>query len=131
MSISPVSFGSLMVFTLNDGKPKAPVPTLVKTAFQNNDKLKDYTIRDGFVHPEKIDGTVHNAAKDFALQLDRKYKKDMKKGLKEVRMTEADFYINSRETQKKYFLTASTKEEEAALLNILGKGSTLYVARFN
>lgn len=131
MSIRPVSFGSLMVFTLNDGKPKADVPTLVKTAFNNNEQLREYSLKDGFKHEEQIDGTVHNASKNFARTLDKKYQKQLPKGSKQVNLTEADFSVNPRETQKRYFLTASTKEEENALLKILSQGSTLYVAQFN
>lgn len=131
MSIRPVSFGSLMVFTLKDGKPKADVPTLVKTAFNNNEQLREYHLQDGFKYEEKIDGTVHNASKNFARTLDRRYQRQLPRGSKQVNFTEADFSINPRETEKRYFLTASSKEEETALLKILSQGSTLYVAQFN
>lgn len=131
MSIRPVSFGSLMVFTLNDGKPKADVPTLVKTAFNNNEQLSEYHLKDGFKYEEKIDGTIHNASKNFAHTLDKRYQKHLPKGGKQVNLTEADFSVTPRETQKRYFLTASTREEETALLKILSQGSTLYVAQFN
>ena len=115
MSIRPVSFGSLMVFTLNDGKPKADVPTLVKTAFNNNEQLSEYHLKDGF----KYEKTVNFR------------KMHLPKGGKQVNLTEADFSVTPRETQKRYFLTASTREEETALLKILSQGSTLYVAQFN
>lgn len=131
MNINPVSFGSLMVFTLNDNKPKAPVPNLVRTSFRNNSQLKGYNLTDTVSFSEKIDGTVHNAAMDFAQNLDRLYKKDLPKGSKDVILTEADFYVNPRETQKRYFLTAATAKEEAKIHQILSNSTLFYVQKFN
>ncbi len=128
MAIRPVSFGSLMVFTLKDGKPKADVPTYVRTAFKNNEQLKGYELKEGYKYEDEIDGTVHNAAKNFAITLDQRYAKDIKP--KQVNLTQAEFSVSPRKTETRYFLTASTREEEAALLKILSKGSTLYVAKF-
>ena len=128
MAIRPVSFGSLMVFTLKDGKPKADVPTYVRTAFKNNEQLKGYELKEGYKYEDEIDGTVHNAANNFAITLDQRYAKDIKP--KQVNLTQAEFSVSPRKTETRYFLTASTREEEAALLKILSKGSTLYVAKF-
>lgn len=131
MAIRPVSFGSLMVFTIKDGKPKADVPTLVKTAFNNNSQLKGYQLKDGFRHYGEVDGTIHNAAKNCASDLDQRYQYSFSKGSKQVNLTEADFSVSPTKTEKRYFLTAATKEEENALLKILSQSSTLYVAKFN
>lgn len=130
MAIRPVSFGSLMVFTLKDGKPKADVPTLVKTAFNNNSHLRGYQLQDGFTYQEKIDGTIHNAAKNFADILDKQYKSQLPKGSKRVNLTEAEFSVSPRKTEKRYFLSAA-REEENTLLKILNQGSTLYAAKFS
>ncbi len=131
MNIRPVSFGSLMVFTLNDNKPKADIPTLMKTSFNNNKQLKQYTLTDTVCFSEKIDGTVHNAAKNFAENLDRLYKKELPKGSKRVKLTEVDFYVNPRETQKRYFLTAATNDDENKIHEILSQSSVFYTAKFN
>lgn len=130
MSINPVSFGSLLVFTLNDDKPKAPVPILMKTAFNNNPQLKNYTLTDTVSFSEKIDGTVHNASRNFAENLDRLYKEELPKGSKKVKLTEVDFYVNPRDTQKRYFLTAATDDEETKIHDILSKSAVFYTAKF-
>ena len=80
---------------------------------------------------EKIDGTVHNAAKNFAENLDRLYKKELPKGSKRVKLTEVDFYVNPRETQKRYFLTAATNDDENKIHEILSQSSVFYTAKFN
>lgn len=130
MNIRPVSFGSLMVFTLNDNKPRADVPSLVKTSFHNNKKLKHYKLAEMEVYDEKIDGTVHNAARNFAEKLDKLYERDLPKGSKKVRFTEVEFYVNPRDTQKRYFLTAATNDDEKKLHEILSQSSVFYTARF-
>lgn len=131
MNIPPVSFGSLMVFTLNDDKPKASVPQLLKISFQNNPALKNYNFVDTFQkHEEVVDGTVHNAAQNFAEQLDKEYKLNLPKGSKDVILTEAEFSVNPRETQKRYFLTAATNDDEERIHNILSKSSIYYTAKF-
>ena len=131
MNIRPVSFGSLMVFTLNDNKPKADIPTLMKISFNNMQELKQYTLTDTVSFSEKIDGTVHNAAKNFAEDLDRLYKKELPKGSKRVKLTEVDFYVNPRETQKRYFLTAATNDDENKIHEILSQSSVFYTAKFS
>lgn len=131
MKLSPVSFKSLMVFTINDGKPRASVPDLVRTAFSYNPVLKPYSLdKDNFVHEEKIDGTVYNASTDFAEMLDKKYKEHLPKGSSRVILTEADFYVNPRDTEKRYFLTAATQEDEDKIHKILSKSRIFYAAKF-
>ena len=120
--IKPVSFGSLMVFTINDNRPKASIPQLMKISFNNNPALKTYTLTDTIEYTqEKIDGTVHNAAQNFAERLDKEYKNKLPKGSRRVILTEADFYVNPRDTQKKYFLTAATNDDEKKIHKALNK----------
>ncbi len=129
--IKPVSFGSLMVFTINDNRPKASIPQLMKISFNNNPALKTYTLTDTIEYTqEKIDGTVHNAAQNFAERLDKEYKNKLPKGSRRVILTEADFYVNPRDTQKKYFLTAATNDDEKKIHKALNKSSIFYVAKF-
>lgn len=131
MQINPLSFKSLMVFTLEDNKPKAPIPLLMKAAFDNNPKLSSYLLTDVVeFNDDKIDGTVHNASKNFAKRLDVKYKKQLPKDSKKVILTEANFHVNAHETKKRYFLTASTNDKEEELHNILSKSAEYYVAKF-
>ncbi len=132
MNIPPVSFKSLMVFTLEDGKPTESIPNLMQTAFDYNPSLSNYSLQKDVFHfnDAKIDGTVNNAAKNFARRLDLKYKHLLPKGSKKVILTEADFYVSSKETKKRYFLTASTDNEEENIHNILSKSSDYYVAKF-
>ena len=131
MKTNPVSFKSLLVFTIKDGKPKAPVPDLIRASFNNNDFLKQYHLeKDIAVFKEKIDGTVYNANSDFCQRLDEKYKNMLPKGSKKVIITEADFYINPKDTEKRYFLTAATNEDENKIHSKLGKSNLFYAAKF-
>ena len=132
MKTSPVSFGSLMCFTINDGKPKASVPEMVNMAFMCNPKLSGYNLDKDVIEfkTEIIDGTVHNAAADFCEKLDKLYKKMLPKGSNRVVLTEAEFYVNPRETQKRYFLTAPTAEDETKILRTLGVSNDFYTAKF-
>ncbi|MCD7779187.1 MAG: hypothetical protein LUH05_00755 [Candidatus Gastranaerophilales bacterium] len=128
--MAPVSFGSIHVFTINDGKPKAGIPSLMNMSFNNNSNLKRYNLTDMRKYDEKIDGTVHNAAKNFAEKLDKEYLNELPKGSRKVILTEADFYVNPRETQKRYFLTAATDADEERIHKILSKSSIFYAARY-
>ena len=137
MNVSPVSFGSLMCFTIKDGKPKAPVPMLVKAAFNNNDIIKNkykYKLDNNVTEytKEKIDGTVFNASANFCNELDKLYKNILPKGSKRVIMTSADFFINPTQTEKRYFITAATASDEEKIFRTLNKNNTnFYVAKFN
>ncbi len=137
MRISPVSFGSLMVFTIQNDNKKPSVqkpeiiPQMMKVSFNNNPQLKNYRLQDIQKYSEKIDGTVHNAAKNLAEELDNKYKHQLPKGSNKVILTEADFYINPQlDTVKRYFLTAATGKDERKIHRALSKSSVFYVAKF-
>ena len=45
MKTSPVSFGSLMCFTIDYGKPKASIPSMLNIAFVCNSKLSGYNLQ--------------------------------------------------------------------------------------
>lgn len=130
MKSAPISFGSLMVFTIKDNKPKAPIPALVKTSFLNNPKLAKYKLQDTFHHSTKVDGTVHNAAKKFAEELDKKYKDKLQKGSSRVILTEADFFVNPHKTEKRYFITAATNDDEEKIHDELSSSYFFYCAKF-
>lgn len=131
MKTNPVSFKSLLVFTINDGKPHAPIPDIVRAAFKNNPALKQYDF-DTYVrtHDEEIDGTVYNANSDFCQLLDARYRNVLTKGSKRIIMTTADFLINPTDTQKRHFITAATADDEEKILKELGKSNHFYTARF-
>lgn len=130
MKTSPVSFGSLMCFTIDDDKPKAPVTDMVKMAFLCNDKLMNYNLdKDVWIHKEKVDGIDHNAAADFCKLLDMKYRQLLPKGSNRVILTEADFYVNSKDTEKRYFITAPTAKDEKFILRTLTVSNDFYTVR--
>lgn len=133
MRISPVSFKSLMVFSLKDNKIKAKTETLVRTAFNNNKELKEYHLDNETTKYTKkiIDGSAFNANSNFTLTLDKEYEKILKRDSKRVILTEAEFHITPQETEKRYFLTAATSKDEKNILNILGKSNMFYTVRFN
>lgn len=130
MKTSPVSFKSLMVFTLDDGKPKAPVTALVRAAFDNNPDLSRYQLKkDIFEYSEVKDGSVNNASTNMAKTLDDVHKNTLPKGSKQVIMSQTKFSIGPT-TNTKYFLTAATDDDEEKILKTLANGNTLYVAKF-
>lgn len=110
MHISPISFGSLMVFRLK--KKNTTIPELMQVSFDNNPNLQKYSLQSPIKHEEKIDGTVHNAALNFARQLDKKYAKQLKISPDKVFLTQVEFYVNPRDTETRYFLTGSDKGEQ-------------------
>ncbi len=130
MNISPVSFGSLMVCHIKDNKPHAPIPALVEVSFLNNQSLKKYSLQPTRVYPEIIDGTINNANKKFAMELDNKYKKELPKHSKDVILTEVDAYINPKDTEKRYFITAATEDDEKKIHKYLSQTSGFLTAKF-
>ena len=132
MKTSPVSFGSLMCFTINDGKPKASIPSMLNIAFMCNSKLSGYDLqKDVFQYQgEAVDGTVHNAAANFCEKLDYIHKDKLPKGSNKVFITEAEFYVNPRDTEKRYFITAPTADDENRILKALGSSNNFYTAKF-
>lgn len=132
MKTSPVSFGSLMCFTIDDGKPKASIPSMLNIAFVCNGKLSGYNLQKDVVEfkGEPVDGTVHNAAADFCEKLDREYKDKLPKGSNKVLITQANFYVNPRDIEKRYFITAPTADDENKILKALGSSNNFYTAKF-
>lgn len=131
MKTSPVSFGSLMCFTINDGKPKASVPEMINLSFAMNSKLSGYDLQTDVIDfkGEPVDGTVHNAAADFCEKLDKLYKQMLPKGSNKVVITQADFYVNPRDTEKRYFITAPTADDENKILKALGPSNNFYTVK--
>ena len=130
MRTNPVSFGSIMLFTINDGKPKAKVPEMIRAAFDNNPALLDYELLDTFYCKEEVDGTVYNAAPNFASMLDKKFREFLSNNSRKVIFTEAEFYVSPRDKEKRYFLTAPSSSDEAKIHSALSRGITLFAARF-
>lgn len=132
MNVSPVSFKSLLCFTIDDNKPKGMLPAMIKTAFAYNPQLKGYKLDPNIVHhDEKIDGTVHNAHANICDDLDKKYADILPKGSNKVILTEVDVYVNPRDTVKRYYLTAATSEDERKILySSFANSKDFYVAKF-
>ena len=123
-----------MVFTLKNEKPSVGIPTLMDLTFDANDTLKQkYKLKTGYSHPGVVDGTVHNAYKNVARRLDKQYKRELDKHPEQVNLTEVEVSVSPKkeENQKRYFLTASNREEELALFKILSKTNKYYVAKFS
>lgn len=132
MNVSPVSFKSLLCFTIDDNKPKGMLPAMIKTAFSYNQELSEYKldpkIRD---HNVKIDGTVHNAQANICSELDKKYADELPKGSDKVILTAVDVYVNPRDTVKRYYLTAATAEDERKILySSFANSKDFFVCKF-
>ena len=130
MNVSPVSFGSLMVFTVENGKS---VHELMKKSFSNNLALKDYKLKEETIMYYEDDGSVHNVVLDIIRKLDRKYRghdKQLPNGSKEVLFTEAHIAKKKNEPKIKYFLTAATKRDEKRIFKALNESEQYIVTKY-
>ena len=131
MKNAPVSFGTIMVFTTDDKKPKENTRKMIETSFGFNYNLNDYfKLETKEYLAEPIDASIYNAAPSFCKFLDKRYKNSFDKNSNKVILTEADFYVNSKEKQKRYFLTAKTNLMETYIQHIIGCGFTIFAAKF-
>lgn len=131
MNISPVSFKSLLCFTINDKKPKGELPTLIKTAFSYNKDLKGYKLVEKPLYEDTIDGTVHNAHANLCEDLDKKYAHFLPKGSKQVFLTPVDMYVSPTKIEKRYYLTAATNDDEQKILySSFANSRDFFVAKF-
>ena len=141
MNISPVSFGSLMVGRTPKPGNQAPIKELVALSFPEsngdggNPMLRNYRFDDkthcptrdaknNLIEEQTPDGTVFNAFKNYALKLDDLYRKKLdafKNNPQKVIFTEVDFYISPRKTEKRYFLTAATEEDEIKIHKVISE----------
>ena len=51
------------------------------------------------------------------------------KGSNKVVITQADFYVNPRDTEKRYFITAPTADDENKILKALGPSNNFYTVK--
>ncbi len=130
MKSSPVSFGSLMCFSISQ-RPSVGIPDMLKLSFNRNPNLNMYNLQDTFTYTaDKPDGTVHNAYDKFTAFLDRLHAPKLPKGSKNVIVTEADFFVNPYKTEKKYFVTAATAEDEKKIFEELTNTREFYTVQF-
>lgn len=130
MNVSPVSFGSLMVFKLNDGKPDKILEQFMKVSFAKNPDLAQYSLDATKEAVGVEDGTVHNSAMNYARNLDEAYKAYLQLNPKKVVLTKARFSTNRNKVDTKYFLTAATAEDEEKIHQTLSKSKDFFVAKF-
>ena len=132
MNVGRVSFGSLMLFKLNNDRSQTSIPEHVKRCFEYNSELKGYNLKDTVYCDKPQDLTVHNGARNFALSLDQKYKDKLHFHNKDVYLTEADFFIDPNNTKKRYFLTAASSSDENKIYQVLqaGNGNHFYTVKF-
>ena len=130
MKTSPVSFGSILTFTINDGLPKADIKDMVKISFENNSDLFEYNLIEDKYDENIIDNTIRDASANFAMFLDRLYQDRLPKGSKDVIFTEVEFMNNRKKIEKHYYLTAATGKDESKINKILGQGTTMFSAKF-
>ena len=151
MKMSNVSFGSIMVCRLKRPGNLLPLKDEISLSFPDekgiggDPALKDYRLSTNTMYPtrgskpdeinenEAPDGTVYNAFKNYALKLDDKYRQKLglfKDNPKEVIFTEVDFFVSPRKTEKRYFLTAATPEDEIKIHKTLSKTTRYLVGRW-
>lgn len=132
MNIPPVSFKSLMCFTIDDNRPKEDLEKIIKTAFAYNSDLSSFRLdEDVYQHGEVIDGTVYNANANLCDELDKIHKNKFLDAPRKVILSVVDVAINPRETRKRYYLTAATTEDENKILtSSFAKSKDFYVAKF-
>lgn len=156
MRTSPVSFGSLMVGRLYQPGHHLPLKDEISLSFPDSNgngghvALRNYNLCDKTYTPTRNedgslrdmpncsiysthDGTVYNAFKNYALKLDDEYRKNLdlfRDNPQKVIFTEVDFYVSPRQTEKRYFLTAATADDEAKIHSVLSQGSRYLVGRW-
>lgn len=158
MKTSPVSFGSLMVGRLYQPGHHLPLRDEISLSFPDSNgdgghpALRSYNLDDKTYTPTRNDdgslrdndtpdtsiytahdGTVYNAFKNYALKLDDEYRKKLdlfRDNPQKVIFTEVDFYVSPRQTEKRYFLTAATNDDEAKIHNVLSQGYRYLVGRW-
>ena len=63
--------------------------------------------------------------------LDKKYANLLPKGSNKVILTEVDVYVNPRDVEKRYYLTAATAEDERKILySSFAESKDFLVAKF-
>lgn len=138
MNVSPVSFGSLMVFRFQKPGNQVPLHQEVGLSFPDehgnggNPKLQEYQFS-AYHYKEKYDSTTWNANKNFAKRLDKQYRKQVgafKSNPKRVIFTEVDAYVSPFKTEKKYFITAATDADEEKIHKILCESKRYYIAKW-
>lgn len=150
MKISPVSFGSLMVGRLPQPGNHLPLKDEIGLSFPDsngdggNAVLRNYRFdannhcptrdeKGNLIKEKTPDGTVYNAFKNYALKLDNEYRRKLdafKNNPQKVIFTEVDFYVSPRKTEKRYFLTAATEDDEKRIHNILSQTERYIIGRW-
>ena len=157
MKTSPVSFGSLMVVRLPKPGKQIPLKDEIGLSFPDangdggNVVLKNYRLQDKTIKPTRNpddsirynpkdtsiynthDGTVYNAFKNYALKLDNEYRKKLdlfRDNPHKVIFSEVDFWTDHSQTEKRYFLTAATEDDEKRIHNILSQSERYIIGRW-
>ncbi len=129
MKTSPVSFGTLMCFSIKK-KPEVSTPDLLRLSFVRNPSLREYNLQDTFQYTvNEPDFTVSEAASNFGKMLDKLHKPKLPKGSKDVILTEANFCISPTDKKKKYFITAATNKDEEKIFEELRGTTEFYTVR--
>ena len=130
MKISPVSFGSIMLFQLKDGRPKIDIPTIMETAFQRNNALIGYNLSEiQIIDDDRIDYSINNSSAVFSENLDNRYREELDKYHDRIFFSEANFVYTPKNVEKRYFITAHNDEEERYLQSIFQLDRSLYAVR--
>ena len=146
MKTSPVSFGSMMVVRKPQPGRQIPLkdesgnPALrnyrlqdeTMTPTRNADKSLRYNPKDTSIY-NTHDATVYNAFKNYTFKLDEEYRKNLglfKNNPQKVIFSEVDFWVSPHKTEKRYFLTAATEEDEIRIHNILSQSKRYRIGRW-
>ena len=130
--MKPVSFGSLMAFTVKNNNNY--LPQMLNNSFTSpttSHRLdRNYVLVERPHAGDVYDGTAFNATKNIANRLDNEYKKDFHVNPRKVFLTPVKISDRSGEIQTRYFITAATQEDEDIIHNSLSGTSQFLVAKF-
>ncbi len=128
----PVSFGSLMAFTVKNNNNY--IPQMLNNSFTsqttNHHLNEKYVLVEKPLEKDVYDGTAFNATKNVANKLDNKYKDDFYVNPRKVFLTPVKISDRSGEIQTRYFITAATQEDEDTIHNSLSGTNQFLVAKF-
>lgn len=130
--MKPVSFGSLMAFTVKHNNNY--LPQMLKASFESTTTAhhlnEKYVLVEKPLEKDVYDGTAFNATKNVANKLDNKYNKDFDVNPRKVFLTPVKISDRSGAIQTRYFITAATQEDEDTIHNSLSGTNQFLVAKF-
>ncbi len=136
MRVSPVSFKSLFLcyspnFDHGNNKPRLAIDTALNVAFEKNKAINNFRLQPTEEHTRAaINANAEDCWVNFGKYLDKKYREENPDYSNKVKLTKAWAYKKPKEFFPVYFVTASNKDDEKKIHDVLSKHHEFYTVRF-